>query len=177
MRTHPSLRLVLGAAALSSLFACEAHSAADTDKLVGNPAPEFKVKTVLGSRGTVSLKGLRGKVVVVDFWGTFCEPCKKSFPRLQDLNAKYSNSGLQIVGISEDEAEDKDKISGFADDYGARFAIGWDEDKSIARHYKPETMPSSYIIDKRGIVRFAHVGYRDSDAAQIEKEVKELLGE
>jgi peroxiredoxin len=143
--------------------------------LVGNPAPEFSVKAVAGSKGTVSLKSMRGKVVLVDFWGTFCEPCKKSFPKLQDLNTKYGASGLQIVGISEDEEDDKDKIPGFADTYGAKFALGWDADKSIAKAYKPETMPSSFIIDKKGVVRFAHVGYHDGEEVEVEKEIQQLL--
>jgi peroxiredoxin len=143
--------------------------------LVGNPAPDFSVKAVAGGSGTVSLKSMRGKVVVVDFWGTFCEPCKKSFPKLQDLNTKYSASGLKIVGISEDESDDKDKIPGFASTYGAKFTLGWDEDKSIAKSYKPPTMPSSFIIDKKGVVRFAHVGYHDGEEVEIEKEIKELL--
>ncbi len=153
-----------------------ASSASDKGGLVGNPAPEFAVKALVGSsKGNVSLKSLRGKVVLVDFWGTFCEPCKKSFPKLQDLNTKYGTSGLQIVGISEDEADDKDKIPGFADTYGAKFALGWDEDKSIARAYKPETMPSSFIIDRKGIVRFTHVGYHDGEEVEVEKEIQELL--
>ncbi len=155
----------------------KAESAADTGGLVGNPAPEFKLKALTGTRGMVSIHGLRGKVVVVDFWGTICEPCKKSFPKLQDLSAKYAGSGLQIVGISEDEADDKDKIPTFADTYGAKFPIAWDEDKSAAKKYRPETMPSSFVIDKKGVVRFAHAGYHDGDDAEIEKEIKGLLGE
>ena len=142
---------------------------------MGNPAPEFSVSPVAGARGAVSLKQLHGKVVLVDFWGTFCTPCKSSFPKLQALNAKYAGSGLQIVGISEDEAEDKAKIPAFANTYGAKFAIGWDEDRSISQRYQPETMPSSFLIDKKGIVRFAHVGYRDGDEVQIEKEIQDLL--
>ena len=150
---------------------------ADTGGLVGNPAPDFSVKALAGGKGTVSLKSLRGKVILVDFWGTFCEPCKKSFPKLQDLNTKFATSGLQIVGISEDEADDKDKIPGFADTYGAKFTLGWDEDKSIAKSYKPQTMPSSFIIDRKGVVRYAHVGYHDGEEVEVEKEIKELLGQ
>ncbi len=145
--------------------------------LVGNPAPDFSVKAIVGGKGTVSLKSLRGKVVLVDFWGTFCEPCKKSFPKLQDLNTKFAASGLKIIGISEDESDDKDKIPGFAGTYGAKFTLGWDEDKSIAKNYKPETMPSSFIIDKKGVVRYAHVGYHDGEEVEVEKEIKELLGQ
>jgi peroxiredoxin len=178
-----SLPVVL--ASVSSLLGCGSTDASGKgsesggadSSLVGNPAPDFSLKAVAGGGGTVSLKSLRGKVVLVDFWGTFCEPCKKSFPKLQDLNTKFSASGLRIVGVSEDEADDKDKIPSFADTYGAKFTLGWDEDKTIAKAYKPPTMPSTFIIDKKGVVRFAHVGYHDGEEADIEKEIKELLGQ
>jgi cytochrome c biogenesis protein CcmG, thiol:disulfide interchange protein DsbE len=169
-----SLSLVVAACAGAEKGA---DSAGSSGGLVGNPAPDFHVKALTGSKGTVSLKELRGQVVLVDFWGTFCEPCKKSFPKLQDLNAKYAGGGLQIVGISEDEDEDKDKIPGFAETYGAKFPLGWDGDKSIARRYKPETMPSSFLIDKKGVVRFGHVGYHDGEEVELDKEIKQLLDE
>jgi cytochrome c biogenesis protein CcmG/thiol:disulfide interchange protein DsbE len=182
------IRRLLGtalAAGALSLVACGgtseggkgADSAGDQGGLIGNPAPDFTVKAISGGSGTVSLKSLRGKVVLVDFWGTFCEPCKKSFPKLQDLNTKYAASGLRIIGISEDEADDKDKIPSFADTYGAKFTLCWDKDKSIARSYKPETMPSSFIIDKKGVVRFMHVGYHDGEEVEIDKQIKQLLDE
>jgi peroxiredoxin len=153
-----------------------AYSSQDSAGLVGNPAPDFSVKPVSGAKGTVSLQGLHGNVVLLDFWGTFCEPCKKSFPKFQDLYAKYAAQGLRIVGVSEDEVDDKDKIPTFVSTYGAKFAVGWDEDKAIARRYKPETMPSTFLIDKRGVVRFAHAGYHDGEEVQIQKEIEELLG-
>ena len=142
--------------------------------LVGNPAPNFSAKTV-GSKQSVSLKKLRGQVVLIDFWGTFCEPCKKSFPKLQELSDKYADNGFRVVAVSEDEADDRDKIPGFADSFGAKFTLAWDEDKSIARAYKPETMPSSFLIDKRGIVRYVHVGYHNGEELEIDKEIRELL--
>ncbi len=153
-------------------------SGADAPKggLVGKPAPSFSVPAANG-KGTLALDSLKGKVVLVDFWGTFCEPCKKSFPKLQDLYTKYGASGFKVVAISEDEADDKSKIPEFASTYGAKFALGWDADKTIARSYKPETMPSSFLIDKSGVVRFAHVGYHDGEEVQIEKEIKELLAD
>jgi len=151
-----------------------AESSPDTGT-VGNPAPDFRVKAVTGSKGAIALKELRGQVVLVDFWGTFCEPCKKSFPKLQDLHTKYGSSGLKIVGISEDDADDREAIPGFASTYGAKFMVGWDEGKSIAKSYKPPTMPSSFLIDRNGVVRYAHVGYHDGEEAQVEKEIKELL--
>ena len=145
--------------------------------LVGKPAPDFSVSTVANGKGKVALSDLRGKVVLVDFWGTFCEPCKKSFPKLQDLHTKYAASGLTIVGISEDESDDKGQYPRLRQTYGAKFTLGWDEDKSVAHSYKPPTMPSSFIIDKNGVVRYAHVGYHEGEELQVEKEIKGLLGQ
>jgi peroxiredoxin len=181
-----SIRVALGAAGF--VLACcggeeaeekGADSPSDTEAsgLVGNKAPDFSVVAISGAKGRVRLDKLLGKVVIVDFWGTFCEPCKKSFPQLQELNAKYGDSGLQIVAISEDEADDKDKIRGFAEEFGAKFIIGWDFDKSVAKHYSPPTMPSSFVIDRKGRVRFAHAGYHDGDDVQIDKEIAKLLSQ
>jgi len=153
-----------------------ADSPGDLSGLLGNLAPDFDLKPVAGWKGDVSLRGLQGNVVLVDFWGTFCEPCRKSFPRLQDLYARYSGQGLRMIGLSEDEVDDREKIPTFAGTYGAKFAVGWDEDKVIARRYKLETMPSTFLIDRRGVVRFAHAGYHDGEEVQIQKEIEELLG-
>ncbi len=150
-------------------------SAADKDGLIGNPAPDFRAKTVTGTKETISLKDMHGQIVLLDFWGTFCEPCKKSFPKLEALSRKYAGSGLRVIGISEDEDDDKDKIPGFADTYGAKFSLAWDGDKAIAKRYKPETMPSSFLIDRNGIVRFAHVGFHDGEEREVESEVRALL--
>ena len=170
------LTLAASAAACADPAEKGADSAAGKGELVGNPAPEFQVKTVTGSGGTISLKELHGQVVLLDFWGTFCEPCKKSFPKLEELNRKYAKSGLRVIGISEDEDDDKDKIPGFAETYGAKFSLAWDRDKVIARRYNPETMPSSFIIDRDGIVRFAHVGFHDGEELKVESEIRGLLG-
>src|ERR1019366_846301 len=122
-------------------------SAADTGGLVGNPAPDFQVKTVTGSKATVSLKSLHGQVVLLDFWGTFCEPCKKSFPKLEALQRKYAGSGLRVVGISERQSGGQEKNPGLREHHGAKFGVGWDCDKAIPRKVKAETMPSSFVID------------------------------
>jgi cytochrome c biogenesis protein CcmG/thiol:disulfide interchange protein DsbE len=181
MNTLARSFLGLAVAGLASAVAgCGATSDKGSDwptTLVGNPAPDFSVATVTNGSGNVSLKDLRGKVVLVDFWGTYCEPCQKSFPKLQDLNTKYSTSGLKIVGISEDEPEQKDDIPGFADKYGAKFTIAWDKDKAVSGNYKPPAMPSSIIIDKKGVVRYVHAGYHDGDEVEEEKEIKTLLAE
>jgi peroxiredoxin len=178
LRTAPVLFVLLAAASLSCGAAEKsADSAVGSGDPVGNPAPDFRIATVTGpKKETLSLQQLRGHVVVLDFWGTFCEPCKKSFPKLQQLSEEYASSGVRFIGISEDEEEDKEKIPAFAATYGATFALGWDGDRSIAKRYNPQTMPSSFLIDKDGIVRFVHVGFHDGEEAALDKELRALVG-
>jgi len=114
-----------------------------------------------------------GKVVIVDFWATWCEPCKKSFPKLQELYVKYKSSGLEIAAVSVDD--EKGGIAGFAKTHGAKFPIGWDEGHKVADKWKPENMPSTYIVDKKGVVRHVHKGYHDGEIDEIEKEIKALF--
>jgi cytochrome c biogenesis protein CcmG/thiol:disulfide interchange protein DsbE len=140
--------------------------------LLGHRGPDFSRKTVTG-HDTVSLHSLKGKVAIVDFWATWCVPCKKSFPKLEALNAKYQENGLEIVGISEDD--DKDGISSFASDLGAQFPLIWDENKSIATKWQPKSMPTTFVVDRKGTVRFVHLGYHDGEETEIEREVKSLL--
>ena len=142
-------------------------------ELMNNPAPSLAGESVNG-KGKVSLDQLKGKVVLVDFWATWCEPCKKSFPKLEELRVKYGASGLEIIGISEDD-EDGGAIKKFADTYGAKFPLLWDKDKALAGKYNPPNMPSSFLVDKNGVVRHVHLKYRDGDEKEIEQEVKSLL--
>jgi cytochrome c biogenesis protein CcmG, thiol:disulfide interchange protein DsbE len=140
--------------------------------LIGQPAPQFSV-TAANGKGQVALSKLNGKVAIVDFWATWCEPCKKSFPKYQELNVKYQASGLEIIGLSQD---DKDEgLKDFADTYGAKFPVAWDKEQQIAHKYQVPSMPSAFIVDKSGIVRFVHLGYHDGEEAEIEREVKSLL--
>jgi peroxiredoxin len=164
-----------GLAGCASFEGGGADAPSDKSGLVGNPAPDFTVKLVKNASGAMALKDLRGKVVLLDFWGTFCVPCRQSFPKLQELQAKFGSS-LKVVGISEDEPETQGKIPAFADTYGAKFPLGWDEDHSISHSY-PGPMPSSFLIDQKGVVRFAHLTYHPGEEAQVESEIKELLGQ
>ena len=131
----------------------------------------FSLKGV--NQAKVELK--TGKVTIVDFWATWCEPCKKSFPKLQALYVKYQSSGLEIAALSEDDEEGG--ISAFASTYGAKFPIAWDKGKIVAAKWKPQSMPTTYVCDKNGKIRFTHTGYHDGEDAEIEKEVKQLLNE
>ena len=136
----------------------------------GAQATTFSIDQMNGT-GKLALQP--GKVMVVDFWATWCEPCKKSFPKLQELYTKYKASGLEIAAISEDD--EKGGIVDFAKTYGAKFPVGWDGDKSIAKKWQPKSMPSTFIVDRKGVIKFSHTGYHDGEEAEIEKEIKSLL--
>jgi peroxiredoxin len=149
----------------------------DPGGIVGNSAPDFRLEPLAGAAGAVTLRALRGKVVLLDFWGTYCSPCRASFPRLQRLSERYGAEGLQVLAVSEDEAEDETKIVPFAKAHGATFPVAWDRERTIARLYGPRGMPSTFIIDRRGMVRFEHDRFVQGDEVELEREVKELLRE
>jgi peroxiredoxin len=138
--------------------------------LIGNPAPAFDLPAQSGGK-RASLEKAAGKVAIVDFWATWCAPCRASFPKYQALSEKYEDS-LVVMGISEDD--EADGIADFAKETGATFTLAWDTDKSVAGSYHPDSMPTSFIIDKNGLVRFVHNGFREGDEKEIESQIKKL---
>ena len=137
----------------------------------GDKAPQFALDSMNGA-GKMTIAP--GKVTIVDFWATWCEPCKKSFPKLQELYVKYKSNGLEIVAVSVDD--EKNGITDFAKTHGgAKFPVGWDDGKKLAEKWKPENMPTSYIVGKDGTVKFIHRGYHDGEENEVEKELKSLL--
>jgi len=148
-----------------------ASSGGASHPLVGAPAPAFELRDVSGG-GDQTLEAYAGKVLIVDFWATWCEPCKQSFPAYQKLVSELGGD-LVIVGISQDD--DAKGIPAFVSETGAKFPVVWDDGKSVAKAYDPPTMPTAFVIDKSGIVRFVHVGYHAGDEATLEEEVRSLM--
>jgi cytochrome c biogenesis protein CcmG/thiol:disulfide interchange protein DsbE len=147
-----------------------ASPAGASHPLLGAPAPAFELRDVSGTEQT--LGAYAGKVLIVDFWATWCQPCKQSFPAYQKLVAKMSGD-LAVVGISQDD--DATGIKAFLSETGATFPIAWDDGKAVAKAYDPPSMPTAYVIDRSGIVRFVHVGYRAGDEATLEDEARSLM--
>jgi thiol-disulfide isomerase/thioredoxin len=140
---------------------------------VGKAAPDLSVQTVNG-KGQITRDSLSGKVAIVDFWATWCGPCKQSFPKLEEL-AKQNQGKVQVVGISVDDKSDG--VADFAKSNGATFPIGWDDGHTIANRWKVDSMPTTYILDTSGKVRFIHAGYHDGEADAIAKELATLTAE
>jgi peroxiredoxin len=139
----------------------------------GAAAPEIEVTDLAGA--PVSIEALHGRVVVVDFWASWCACCAQQIPALERIRGAHQASGLVVVGISEDESDDAARR--FISHAGARFVVARDAGHHAARRYAPRAMPTTYVIDRRGDVRFVHEGFREGDAARIEAEIVALLAE
>ena len=137
----------------------------------GGAAPDFRLADLSGKQ--VGLSDYKGKVVVVDFWASWCGPCREELPVLERLNKTYAEQGLVVLGVNIDNQASAAKD--FLKKLPVTFTVVHDSEKQVAKQFAPPTMPSSYIIDRSGKVRHVHAGYKASDAAKIEAEIKALL--
>lgn len=137
----------------------------------GSRAPDIGLRDTDGQ--LVRMSGLRNKVVLVDFWASWCRPCREEMPVLERLHQRYKDHGLVVIGVNIDR--DESNMQGFLRRTPVNFRIVHDGNHQVADRYNPPRMPSSYIIDKRGVVRHVHAGFRARDAAALEREVRALL--
>jgi len=112
-----------------------------------------------GKSGDVpDLAEYRGKVVVLDFWASWCVPCRRSFPWLNQMHARYGPEGLVIIGINVDQ--DRNEAAAFLAKYPAQFRISYDKDGRMAREFGVQGMPSSYVIGRDGQLSAKHLGFK-----------------
>lgn len=137
---------------------------------VGDAGPAFELP---GASGPVNLSSYKGKVVYVDFWASWCGPCKQSFPWLNEMQAKYGAKGFQIVGISVDSKMADAKT--FLTEVPAKFAVAFDEKSVTPKQYGIKGMPSSVLLDGNGKVIMQHTGFKDSEKAQLEQAIAQAL--
>lgn len=155
---------------IAPFIKANANSTVDADAPKGPVAPLFELTH---NDQVVSLLEHRGRVVYIDFWASWCSPCRKSFPWMNDVLAKHENKGLSIVAINLDQNPDDAKA--FLDDTRPNFVIAYDPSGSTAEDYRVMGMPSSYIIGRDGTLVWKHIGFRKKDKASIEKHLVSAL--
>lgn len=135
-------------------------------------APVFDLQ---GINNRVSLEDFRGSVVYLDFWASWCAPCLRSFPWMNELQARHEAAGLKVIAINLDanSADAKD----FLEATRPNFVIAYDPDGQTAVDYRVRGMPSSYLIARDGTVSWQHIGFRTKDVGKLEKRLVAALEE
>ncbi len=136
----------------------------------GAPVPDFSLPT---DDAQFTLSEHRGKVVYVDFWASWCPPCRQSFPWMEAMQAKYADQGLVIVAVNLDK--DLDKVAAFLNDNGSPLTIAYDPEGNLAERFGVQAMPTSFIIDREGLMQANHQGFRERDKAALEQQIRALL--
>jgi peroxiredoxin len=136
-------------------------------------APDFTLKSVAGAN--LRLAEQRGNVVMVNFWATWCGPCRQEMPHLNRIYDKYKSSGFTLLGVNIDD--DPRAARELATKLGVKFPVLLDTDKKVSKAYDMSAMPATLLIDRDGRIRHIHRGYRDGVEATYEEQVRRLLKE
>jgi cytochrome c biogenesis protein CcmG/thiol:disulfide interchange protein DsbE len=143
----------------------------------------FVAATLLGSASGLiapasaapppELGEIKGKLVWVDFWASWCAPCRRSFPWLNEIQARYGKQGLEVIGVNLDN--ERSAANKFLKDVPARFTLRFDPAGKLAEKFDVKAMPSSFLLDASGNVLASHAGFRLADSAKYESEIKTAL--
>ena len=177
-RTRPPLPgLAAGAALAVVLVVCATAPSVGAGEGGAAPPPAAAPRLELPDRDgrTVRLADLLGRVVVVDFWASWCGPCKQSFPDLDALYAELQDRGLSVLAVSVDEK--RSEADAFLASRPHRLTVLFDPPAKAAEAFGVEGMPTTFVVDRRGLVRARHEGYTPKVARAIRDRVLELLAE
>lgn len=136
------------------------------------PAPDF---TLPGKTQAVELKALRGRVVLLDFWASWCGPCAQSFPWLEGLHQRWQGDGLTVLGVNVDKQ--RKKADAFLALHAITFPVAFDPQGQAAAAYALPGMPTTCLIDRQGRLRRVHTGFRPEEVLEVEAFIKSLLDE
>ena len=168
IRTYRQASLLARVALVSTMML---HAAPVSAVGVGDVAPAFALPTAAGE--SVALDKLKGRVVYVDFWASWCGPCRRSFPWLNEMHQKYGARGFTVVGVNVDKR--RPDAERFLQQTPATFTIVYDEAGKTPEAYAVKGMPSSYLIDTAGKVVAVESGFRDEQKPVFEERIRALL--
>jgi len=124
---------------------------------------------------SLNLESLRGQVVYLDFWASWCVPCRQSFPWMRAMQQSYQRQGLTVIAVNLDH--ERSDAEQFLRRYQPGFAVQFDSEGTLAERFQVAGMPTSVLIDRHGVARFRHIGFRAVDRERYEQEVRALLAE
>lgn len=166
-------RLVLSSLLCLLVPACDSPGTTDPSAALGTSPPPLVATSLAGE--PVDLAALTGKVVVVDFWATWCEPCRDELPELAALQRELGERGLVVLGVSVDD--ERETIEQFLAAMPVAITMVHDHDDAIAGAWAPPAMPTSYVIDRSGKLVHRQLGYRHGDAATLRRAIEAALAD
>ncbi|MEM7279644.1 MAG: TlpA disulfide reductase family protein [Pseudomonadota bacterium] len=141
--------------------------------LDGAKAPDFSLTTFTGN--TMSLAEQKGDVVMINFWATWCGPCRQEMPILDELFTRYERAGFQLLGVNIDDEPARAKA--MIAELGVSFPVLFDSDKKVSELYDVQAMPVSVMVDREGVVRYVHYGYKPGYEDKYLDQIRELIRE
>ena len=155
------------------VFSVFAAASLASSGLAGQPAPDFALKSSSGQN--LRLSEYRGDVVMINFWATWCGPCRQEMPLLDELYSRYQRVGFNLLGVNIDD--DSSRAMDMIDELGVSFPVLFDSSKEVSRLYRVDAMPVTIIVDREGNVRHVHQGYKPGYEQQYLDQVRALLRE
>ncbi len=152
------------------LLVASAITGATADKA---PAPDFTLKSMSGEN--VKLSELRGQVVMINFWASWCGPCRQEMPLLDELHARYSPMGFTMLGVNVEK--DPSKAQSLLKDIPVTFPILFDQENTVSEAYDVIAMPSTVVVDRDGNIRYVHHGYKPGDENAYQDVIRAVIRE
>jgi cytochrome c biogenesis protein CcmG/thiol:disulfide interchange protein DsbE len=140
---------------------------------VGALAPEYGALALAGD--SASLEELRGEVVLLNVWATWCAPCREEIPALQQLHEKHADQGLRVVGVSVDTHGEEENVRQFAQSFGVTYPIWLDPEERVTSTFRTLGVPSSFLIDREGKIVWKHLGPVRADDPALTQRLQEAL--
>jgi len=139
------------------------------------PAPDWTLPAIQNADGNLSMSDFRGKITYIDFWASWCGPCRLSLPALNSLNDEFADDPVQFLAISIDVVEED--AWDFLKRYSVDYPVVIDTEGDIARMFAVDGMPSGYLLDTEGRVREIHIGFKRGDEQKLAESIKKMLSE
>jgi len=159
-----------------SLLICALYTGSSVQaELMKGEAPNFTLKSLRGEN--IKLSEHRGEVIMLSFWATWCDKCKQNFPVLNEIYLKYRDQGLTVLSINTETEKDFEKVQKWLKGKKVAYPILLDADHLVSDKYEVSDMPSTYLLDRDGHLRFVHNGFEEGYEDVVLKQVRELMDE